>query len=124
MSTPRSNTLGRTIRTARIAAGLTLRGLAELIKRAPSYLNDIEHDRRVPSEEVLLDLCRELGLDVNELMGKAGRVGQDVEDYLRSEPSAALLFRTVSAAALNAKQLAELQRQVEELRHRRPPKQT
>ena len=76
----------------------------------------------MPSEEVLGDLCRELGLDADELMGKAGRVGQDVEDYLRSQPGAALLFRTVSDAGLNAAQLAELRERVEELQRRRTRK--
>ncbi len=41
------------IRTARLAADFSLRDLTKRVSVTPSYLSDIENDRRVPSQEVL-----------------------------------------------------------------------
>ena len=54
---PTGATLGQQIRDARVAAGLSLRALARQLEVAPSYMNDIENDRRVPSEFVLIRIA-------------------------------------------------------------------
>lgn len=69
-------TLGKVISQARKKAGLTQRELAAAIAReggdsgiSPAYLNDIEHDRRVPSgEHIISEFARRLNVDSNYLL--------------------------------------------------------
>jgi len=110
MAGSRSNkTLGAQIREARLRAEIPLRELARRLERAPSYLNDIEHDRRVPSEAVLVRICAELPeLDLERLLAAAGRVGEGAAEYLKANPTAGVLFRKVSGAGLSELHLKEL----------------
>ncbi|MPZ81447.1 MAG: helix-turn-helix domain-containing protein [Actinophytocola sp.] len=114
-NTPSRPTLGQRIRDARVAAGLSLRELARRIERAPSYLNDIEHDRRVPSEAVVMQLASELDLDSDLLLAAAGRVGEGAERYMKSNPTAGVLFRRVSGAGLGEQDLKHLLEQAEKI---------
>ena len=110
------SSLGETIREARIRAGLGLRELARKLKSVtPSYLSDIENDRRIPSEEVLRGIASALNLDFDGLMALAGRIGDDALRYLQREPAAGALFRTVSEGRLDAKALADLSERAEKL---------
>lgn len=108
-------TLGTQIRDARVRAELSLRELARRIECAPSYLNDIEHDRRVPSELVLKKICAELELDEDRLLAAAGRLGEGAEEYLKANPTAGVLFRRVSGARLGESALSSLLKQAERL---------
>lgn len=108
-------TLGQQIRDARVEAGLSLRELARRLERAPSYLNDIEYDRRVPSEAVLRQVASELNLDVDRLLAAAGRVGAGAEEYLKTNPTAGVLFRRVSDAGLGESELQQLLQQAEQM---------
>jgi transcriptional regulator with XRE-family HTH domain len=116
MADSKSNkTLGTQIRDARVRAELSLRELARRLELAPSYINDIEHDRRVPSEPVLRKICVELDLDEDRLLAAAGRVGEDAEEYMKSNPTAGVLFRRVSGAGLDEHGLNRLLTQAEKL---------
>ena len=112
---PSDTSLGAQIRQARLDAGLSLRALAEQIKRAPSYLNDIEHNRRVPSESVIKDICTVLRLDEDRLLAAAGRVGERAEEFMKSNPTAGVLLRTVSGAGLGERDLRKLLEQAEKM---------
>lgn len=47
--------------------GYTLRGFAEMINVAPSYLSDIEKDKRnAPSDEIIAKIAKVLDLDSND----------------------------------------------------------
>lgn len=70
-----NKTLGEIIRDKRIEKYLSLRDLAKLISIAPSYLSDIENDRRVPAEEIIRNIVQALDLDADDLM--AGILTQD-----------------------------------------------
>jgi transcriptional regulator with XRE-family HTH domain len=98
-----------------VEAGLGLRELARHLGKTPSYLSDIENDRRVPSEQVLRALSRELPVEFDELMALAGRFGEDAERYLRRSPAAAMLLRRISASRLGEQELGELLRKAEQL---------
>jgi transcriptional regulator with XRE-family HTH domain len=108
-------TLGQQIRDARVAAELSLRALARQLEIAPSYMNDIENDRRVPSEAVLLRIASALGLDSDRLLAAAGRVGEGAQEYIKANPTAGVLFRRVSDAGLDEKGLKRLLEQAEEM---------
>ncbi len=90
---PIRKTLGETIREARLKLDITLREFARRLGLAPSYISDVETDRRVPSEEVLKKMARILRLDVHELLARAGRVSEEAERFLRRNPEAGVLFR-------------------------------
>lgn len=61
-------TLGRRIRHARKAKGLTLGAVAEVVERAPSLLSQIENGKREPRLALLRSLAAALDVDVAELM--------------------------------------------------------
>lgn len=110
-----SNSLGEVIREARVRADLGLRELARRIDLTPSYISDIENDRRVPSEDVLRVLAAILNLDLDDLMAMAGRVGDRAERYLKQHPTAGVLFRRISDKGLKEDTLKQLLTVVEEL---------
>ena len=87
MTTPRADkhvTLGRVIRTARVKKDLTQKGLAARVKKedgtpiTPQYLNDLEHDRRTPSEYVATQLADELDLEAGYLVLLSGQLPRDI----------------------------------------------
>lgn len=106
-------TLGEVIRNARVALGHSLRALAAMLDVTPSYLSDIENDRRIPAEAVLSRIAYLLGLDTDALMVMAGRFGESAEQYMRRQPEAIRLFRKISEANLGEDQLRALQHRVE-----------
>ena len=53
-------TLGDIINHARVGKRMGLRALARELDIVPSYLSDIENNRRVPSEAVLQNLAHAL----------------------------------------------------------------
>lgn len=80
--------LGRAISDARKAKGLSQKDLAALIKReegdgtiSPQYLNDIEHNRRTPgSDHMIQQFASVLGLSENWLFIIANRVPAKVRN--------------------------------------------
>ena len=91
-----SKTLGDEVRAGRIRKDMSLRELARQVDLTPSYLSDIENDRRIPSEEVLKVLAEVIDLDFDRLMGLAGRFGDEAERLLRRTPTSGLLFRRLA----------------------------
>jgi transcriptional regulator with XRE-family HTH domain len=98
---------GDLVKAARVKTGMTLRELARRIDKSPSYVNDIEYNRRTPSEQVVRDLCDVLDLDVDVMLAAAGRVGVS-DDYLRSNPTAGVLLRRAFEAGLGEEDLDKL----------------
>ena len=107
--------LGDIINEARVRKRLGLRALARELSIAPSYLSDIENDRRVPSEAVLRDMARVLELDFDQLMQEAGRLGEGTEQYLRGNQAAGRLFRRIARSQLDEEALEKLMSSVEEM---------
>jgi len=92
----KSHSLGDFIREARTAKKLTLRKFAVVLDKSPSYVSDIENDLRIPSEAVLREACDILTLDFDQMMGLAGRFGDQTERQLRKTPSLGTLLRKLS----------------------------
>ncbi len=99
-----------------MALNMSLRELARRLGITPSYVSDIENDRRVPSEEVLRRIADELGLDFDDLVARAGRIGPNAERYLRETPAATTLFRRITEQKLTDKEIRKLIDEVEDLR--------
>lgn len=114
-----NKTLGDVIREARVGKGFSLRDLAKKLDKSPSYLSDIENDRRIPSEGVLRDIGTLLDLEFDRLMALAGRVGERAERYLKRYPAAGLLFRRISESNLAEEELEKLLEAAERLSKRR-----
>lgn len=115
MANTDARTLGEVLRDARVSAELTLRDLAKKLEITPSYISDIENDRRVPSEDVLARLAAELKLTFDDLMARAGRVGDQAERYMKQNPAAGVLFRRISERRLPEEDLQKLLTQVEKM---------
>jgi transcriptional regulator with XRE-family HTH domain len=111
----RDRGLGEQLRQARVAKDLTLRELAKRLGRAASYINDIEYNRRVPSEMVLRDICQVLELDFDAMLAAAGRLGEEAERFLKREPVAGVLFRRVQAEGFRERELRALLGEVDRL---------
>jgi transcriptional regulator with XRE-family HTH domain len=80
-------TFGTYISDTRKKMGLSQKQLAELIEReeggaiSPQYLNDIEHDRRSPSyDHMIQEFARVLKVGADYLYYLAGRVPSDVRE--------------------------------------------
>ena len=85
---------GRAISNARKGKGWSLKELASQIQRedgqtiSPQYLNDIEHDRRRPSSDLMVQqFAAVLEIDRDWLYYLAGRFPEDVrrEQYSEQE---------------------------------------
>ncbi len=80
----RPQTFGEFVSQARKAKGMTQKQLTEKIKRedgdpiSPQYMNDIEHDRRLPSSEIILQLASVLELSPDYLHFLAGKWPGDI----------------------------------------------
>jgi transcriptional regulator with XRE-family HTH domain len=108
-------TLGEVIRDQRVAKGFGLRELAKTLEITPSYLSDIENDRRVPSEDVLAKIAKKLDLNLDTLMALGGRFGDDAERYMKRHPTAGVLFRRITEGNLQEPELQKLLKEVEDL---------
>jgi transcriptional regulator with XRE-family HTH domain len=91
-----NETIGDVIREARAEFGLSLRDVTKQLHITPSYLSDIENNRRVPSEEVLRKLANLLKLDYDDLMARAGRFGAQALRYMKRTPATGVLLRRLA----------------------------
>jgi transcriptional regulator with XRE-family HTH domain len=114
MAEMRSKSLGDVIRDARVAAKKGLREFSRELDIAPSYLSDIENDRRVPAEDVLRNIAASLGLNFDDLMALAGRFGDKTERYLRRTPEAGRLLRKISEKNLSDSEVRKLSEKADE----------
>src|ERR1700733_2778354 len=103
MATNRNPTLGQAIKTLRIRHPMTQKELANRILRpdgkaiSAQYLNDIEHDRRTPdSDHLIQQLAEALGTDAALLTFIAGTLPPEIRDLPLDEET----FRRALAAFL------------------------
>src|SRR5687767_7479669 len=81
----KATTFGRAIADARRAKGISQKELAAQIEKdeggpiSPTYLNDIEHDRRSPTSDTLIRrFARILGEEEDYLFVLAGKIPDDI----------------------------------------------
>lgn len=93
-------TFGKAISTARKAKGWSLKELADKVLRddgepiSPQYLNDIEHDRRSPSSDRLVQQFAEaLDIEADWLYFLAGRFPEDIRGKKLTEKDVAQAMR-------------------------------
>ncbi|MCL4742827.1 MAG: helix-turn-helix domain-containing protein [Phycisphaerales bacterium] len=108
---------GQLLRETRVKKGYTLRKFAEMIDVSPTYLSQVEQGKveRPPTAERVRKMAELLDENPDEWIGLAGRVPDDVNDIIRSEPEAMpALLR--AAKGLTADQLRTL---TEDLKRKR-----
>ena len=103
-----NRTIGDVIHDARAKLNLSLRDVTKKLDITPSYLSDIENNRRVPSEEVLAKLANFLRLDYDDLMARAGRFGEDAVRYMMRTPAAGVLLRRLAEGKASDKTVERL----------------
>jgi transcriptional regulator with XRE-family HTH domain len=85
---------GKLLKEKRMNAGLSLRELASRVEKSPGYLSDVENEKVAPpSEAVILERERVLGIDKTELLSAAEKVDPEVVEYVAQEPRAADFLR-------------------------------
>lgn len=104
-----SETLGEFIRRIRTEKlDMSLRELATRIKKTAPFVSDIELGRRHPSEEVLVDIARVLGVSEDELRKRDVRAPiDDIKRATQRDPTFAMAFRTVLDKNISAVDLLE-----------------
>ena len=90
---------GSYIRELRIKNNITQRKLAELVGVAPSYLNDIEKNKRsAPKDNIIKKISSSLKADLNSLNDLAGiskkSIAPDIKDYIEKNPKIIPLIRS------------------------------
>lgn len=82
-------TFGQIIASARKGAGISQKDFAAQIRKedgdtiSPQYLNDIEHNRRNPPSEFIIDqFAKVLGLSREHLIGAACMLPNDLKERL------------------------------------------
>jgi transcriptional regulator with XRE-family HTH domain len=105
-----NRSVGEVIHDGRAKLKLSLRDVTKELDITPSYLSDIENNRRVPSEEVLGKLAGFLNLDYNDLMARAGRFGEDAVRYMMKTPAAGVLFRRLAEGRASGETVEEILR--------------
>lgn len=106
---------GEMFRRRRLELGLTLRAVCERTEITPSYLSDIENDRRIPAESKLEKLASILGLDLEYLLASSGRLGDDFKSYLKQHPIFCRLIHRIVDADLQESDLIKLMKLVESI---------
>lgn len=120
-NTEQNKTFGDIIRDKRVEVDLSLRDLAKRLELTPSYLSDIENNRRIPAEEVIRDIVHILGLDFDLLMARAGRFGEEAIRYMKRNPSVGILFRRLAQHEASGDFVKKLLDEAENLADKKEP---
>jgi transcriptional regulator with XRE-family HTH domain len=101
------HTFGQIISDARKKAGMSQKELAASMKKengaaiSPQYLNDIEHDRRNPPGEFLIEqFAKVLGLPKDSLLVAAGLLPEDLRKIAAEKVGAAKYEHVADAVKL------------------------
>ena len=107
-----SETFGSYIRKLRIKNDIGQRELAKKIGVAPSYLNDIEKDKRAaPKNELIKKISTILKADLKLLYDFAGKskktVAPDIEEFIKNNPDVISLLRTVKENKISNEEIKQ-----------------
>ena len=111
--------LGKIIDEAREQRGYSVRGLARDMEVSHGYVRDLILGHRVPSEEVIMKLCRVLGLDYDEAMTLTGRVGESVNRHARSSIRYGQFIRMLAEYGVTDEEIADLNNHFIHIRNKR-----
>jgi L-glutamine-phosphate cytidylyltransferase len=112
-----SETFGSYIRKLRIKNGIGQRELAKKISVAPSYLNDMEKDKRsAPKNDLIKKISLILKADLSILYDLAGNskktVAPDVEEYIKNNPNIISLLRAAKDSKISNNEIQQLKNKI------------
>jgi choline kinase/DNA-binding XRE family transcriptional regulator len=115
-----SETFGSYIRKLRIKNDIGQRELAKKIGVAPSYLNDMEKDKRAaPKNELIKKISIILKADLKLLYDFAGKskktVAPDIEEFIKNNPDVISLLRTVKENKISNEEIKQLEKKMSKL---------
>jgi len=115
----KSETFGSYVRSLRIKNNIGQRELAKKIGVAPSYLNDIEKNKRTaPRMDLIkkLSIILKADLDLlNDLAGNSKKtVAPDIFDYIESNPKIVSLLRSAKNNKLSEDEIAHIEKKINE----------
>ncbi len=105
---------GSFIRDLRISQNIGQRELANKIGIAPSYLNDIEKEKRsAPKQIVIKKISKLLKINIdtlNDLAGiSKGNVAPDIGEYIEKNPRIVSLIRSIKQNNLDEEQIEKIE---------------
>ena len=93
-------TLGKAIKELRQKADFKLREFASKVGISPAHQSDIEHGRRLPSDEklrVMATLLSHVGGSYEEFKKLDTRIDPDLGDWISNTPEASEMLREVES---------------------------
>ena len=104
---------GAYVRQERKDREIGLREMAKKIGVSPTYLSKVERDDfSPPAEDKVRKIAEIFGIDVDELLARAGKVSSDLSEIIRERPrELAALLRTTKG--LTADDVARLAREAQ-----------
>ena len=108
---------GPFIRRLRLNLKITQRDLAKKVGIAPSYLNDLEKEKRsAPKITIIKKISLILKTDYNQLNDLAGiskkEVAPDISEYISKNPKIVSLLRSLKENNLNEEQIDRIEKSV------------
>jgi transcriptional regulator with XRE-family HTH domain len=101
--------LGAYIRRLRDELDISLREFAKRLDCSPAFISDIELGRRHPSEKVLAEMAKVLGVKIDDLRAQDIRPPIDeIKRMTQRNPKFALAFRTMIDKKISADDLLDL----------------
>jgi len=114
-----NKTFGNHIKTLRTARNIGQRELARAIGISPSYLNDIESNKRFPpSKTVIKNIAGILEANLENLYDLAGKaknkIPPDIPDIIKKNKEIPSLLRIIERYGLDATEIKKLKKNIEE----------
>ena len=114
-----SETFGSYIRRLRIRNNIGQRELAKKIRVAPSYLNDMEKNKRTaPRIDLIKKLSVILKADLNLLNDLAGNskktLAPDIVDFIENNPKVVSLLRAAKNSKLSDEEIINIEKKINE----------
>lgn len=115
----KDKTFGSHIKTLRAARNIGQRELARNIGISPSYLNDIENNKRFPPRrEIIKKIAHILEANLENLYDLAGKpknkIPPDIPDIIRKNNEIPSLLRTIESYGLNSREIRIIKKTIEE----------
>ena len=115
----KKDTFGSHIKTLRTARNIGQRELARNIGVSPSYLNDIENNKRLaPRKEIIKKIAHILEANLENLFDLAGksknRIPPDIPDIIKKNNEIPSLLRTIERYGLNSTEIQKIKKKIKE----------
>ena len=107
---PRGPSLGGTIRKLRLKVHITLRELARRVDVSPAHLSDIEHGRRMPSDDLLRRIAAEfadVGATYESLRILKPQLEDDLEKWVAESSVVRELLREAKNSPRSAREMLD-----------------